>query len=138
MGCLESLHRPEEQLFNSNKAQERFLTVVAPFALVDRILPEGELLQVGVGFGEQSGDEEAGPGGVQGGHGLGGRRGGMLWRIYYYYGQANDIHPDRLKIAAEFNDCRRVFARFHLKRPEYREPDDVALLVVEALVSADL
>ena len=49
------------------------LTVVAPFAIVDGILPERELLEVGVGLGEEADDEEGRASAVEGRHRLGRR-----------------------------------------------------------------
>jgi hypothetical protein len=73
------------------------ITVVAPFPLVLGVLPERELLQIGVGLGEKPDDEQTSPGGVQGGHGLGGRRDGVPRRVDYDDGEAHHVHPHRLQ-----------------------------------------
>lgn len=73
-------------------------TVIAPLAVVDGILPEGELLQISVGLSQEADDEETGTSTVQCRHCL------RCWwylvprRVDDYHRQTDHVHPHRLFI----------------------------------------
>lgn len=143
---------------------ERFPTVVAPLAVVHRVLLEGEFLQVCVGLGQETDHEEPSAGAVQRRHGL--RRGWYLVTrgINDYHRQTDDVHPHSLRntiedtfspryrsrretisteqiiarIAMNDTDRARFCRSSHLERPKHGEADDVAAAIVESLVAADL
>lgn len=90
-------HKFNGALQKNCNLKEGELTVVTPLSVVYRVLLEGELLQIGVGLGQQADEEEARAGAVEGRHCLRGRRYFMAWRIDYYHRQADDVHPHGLR-----------------------------------------
>lgn len=79
------------------RKKEGDLTVVTPLPVVHRVLLERELLQIGVGLGQQADEEEARAGAVEGRHRLRRERYFVAWRIDYYHRQADDVHPHGLR-----------------------------------------
>lgn len=80
--------------FSDIRAQsESDLTVVTPFSIIHRVLLESELLQIGVGLGQQTDEEEPRAGAVERRHRLRRGRNFVTWRIDYYHRQADNVYP---------------------------------------------
>lgn len=75
------------------------LTVIAPFSVVDRILPKSELLQIGISFCQQSYNEHCRPSGIQSCHGFGCGGITVFRGIDYYNWETDNVNPDSLKVA---------------------------------------
>lgn len=82
--------------FDLNKKNNQ-LTVVAPLAVVRVFRLERELLQIGVGLGQQTDHEQRDPSAVEVRHGLRGRWVLVPGRVYYYHRQTHHVDPDGLK-----------------------------------------